>query len=810
MLKNFLTTAWRSLLRNKLHTFINITGLAIGVSACLVIYLIVNFELSFNKGHDGYEKIYRIHSSFSGVFSGLNRGVPTAVAETIREEFKGVESVAPFHVYSTSVSIPAKGDSKTFENQNRIILTDTAFFHVFSAYTWIAGSPQSLDKPFQVVLTESRAKTYFGTTDPLEVIGKEIVYQDSLSTTVAGIVKDLPFNTDIDMTDFISYSTIEKSWLKSRINPNDWSSVNSSSQLFVRLDKNATEQDLKSQFTILSKRYKEHSTWDVENNFNAQAFTDLHYNAETGIFDYSRSPAHLPTLSILTVVALLLLVMGAINFVNLETAQSVHRAKEVGVRKTLGSSRTVLLVQFLCQSFIITVVAIILALPLTELALQAFSDFVPAGVSFSITALLPFLGGIVLVLGLLAGLYPAFILSSFKPVLALKNQAYINRGATRSAFLRKTLIVFQFSIAQILIIATLAVSWQVNYLLNSDIGFKKDAVLYFHTPWQEQQGKVGVLKNELSQLSEISSLSLSDSPPSANGWSSSTYSYKPPQGDIVKANVFRKYGDSNYIPFYGMTLLAGRNIRATDSLREFVINKTLMKTLGFSKPEDAIGQEIITSNNRAYPVVGVVDDFHIQSLRKKIEPVIMGNSPNFSCFNIRLTASTGTPEFKAALAKLEDRWKKVYPDKKFEYSFLDETLNNFYTAEQRTSKLVRTAMGMAIVISCLGLFGLASFTTTQRTKEIGIRKVLGSSVSNIIIMLSKDFMWLIVIGFVVASPLAWMATNQWLNEFAYHTTLSAWIFIATAIAGIALAFLTVAYQTFKAANSNPVSTLRNE
>lgn len=809
MFKNFLTIAWRNLLRNKLHSFINITGLAIGVSACLVIYLIVDFELSFNKQHAGYDRIYRIHSSFQGVFSGLNRGVPTATGPTIRDEFKGVEATTSFHVFNSKVQLPSGNEKKDMEQQKRIILAEPEFFSVFKSYEWVAGSPESLAEPFRVVLTQSRAKTYFGSDDPSVVIGKEIIYRDSLNTTVAGIVKDLPFNTDIDMTDFISYSTIEKSWLNKRIPVNDWQSVNSSSQLFVLLDEASGKDQFTEQFSILRERYKEKSTWDVENTFHAQPLSDLHYNSETGIFDYSRSPAHLPTLTILIVVAALLLIIGAINFINLETAQAVRRAKEVGIRKTLGSSRIALVSQFLYQSFIITVIAIIIALPLTELALNVFSDFVPAGVTLSLRQVTPFLIGITLTIGVLAGMYPAFVMSSFLPARALKNQVHATSGTSRSAFLRKTLIVFQFAIAQALIIFTLAVGWQINYMLNKDIGFKKDAVVYIYTPWHEKTSKIEVFRNELAQLTEITDMCLSDSPPSENGWSSSTIEYKPEKEEVVKVNAFRKFGDPNYLTFYDMKLLAGRTIRPTDSLREFVINKTLMAQLGFSGPEEALGQ-FIQYNKRNYPIVGVVEDFHIQSLHTRVEPVIIGNDVNFNCFNIRLATADGSGDFKTGLAKIEAAWKKVYPNQKFTHQFLDETLKNFYESEQRVAKLVKTAMFIAIFISCLGLFGLASFTTAQRMKEISIRKVLGSSVRGIVVMLSKDFILLIVIAFVIASPVGWYAVNRWLQSFSYHMDIHAGLFIVTVLAGIAIAILTVGYQTLRAANSNPVNSLRNE
>jgi putative ABC transport system permease protein len=410
---------------------------------------------------------------------------------------------------------------------------------------------------------------------------------------------------------------------------------------------------------------------------------------------------------------------------------------------------------------------------------------------------------------LIAGLYPAFVLSSFLPAVVLKGQAFAGSKTTRSAYLRRALIVFQFSAAQILIIGALVVGSQIHFMMNTNLGFKKDAVIYFNTPWLEKADKIGVLKNELSQLGEISAMSLSDQPPSYNGWSSNTAEYDAGQGEVIKVNAFRKYGDQNYLDFYGIKLLAGQNLRPIDSLREVIINRTLMNQLGISEPGEALGK-VLKFDKKDYAVTGVVEDFHIQSLHKKMEPVIIGYRPVFQCFNIRLAAPPGSPDFKKDLDAVEASWKKVYPDSRFAFAFLDETLKNFYQSEQRTSKLVNTATALAVFISCLGLFGLASFTTVQRTKEIGIRKVLGSSVQNIVLMLSKDFILLVMIAFVIATPVAWMLMERWLEGFAYHMTLNVWIFILTMVAGSVIAFLTVAHQTMRAAFRNPVDSLRSE
>lgn len=805
MLTNLLTITWRNFKRNKFNTFINVTGLTIGLSTCLVIFLIVRFELSFNKGFTEYESIYRVHSSFSGIFSGLNRGVPTAVGPTIRDQFTGVESVASFILFSSGVDIPSGNEVKDMGNQRDVVVAEPSFFNVFSEYEWIAGDAAALQTPFTTVLTESKANAYFGVSDA-SVIGKEVIYRDSLHTTVSGIVKDLNFNTDINFRDFISYSTIEKSWLHKSIQLNDWSSVNSSSQLFVKLAPGTSIDKIETQLPVLSKLYKEHSEWDVENNFNFQPFSDLHYNADTGIFDTSRAPAHLPTLTALILVAILLLVIGAINFINLETAQSLRRAKEVGVRKVLGSSRGRLVFQFLSQSFMITLVSVLLSIPLTKIGLKYFSEFVPEGVALNFLELVPFLLLLLVVVSVLAGLYPAFAISSFSPTKALKNQLS-GAGNSGAMYLRKSLIVFQFTFAQVLIIATLIVGWQVNFLLTKNLGFSKDAIVYFDTPWQEEQGKTIVLKNELEKIPGIANISLSSAPPSYNGWSSSTITYRGKEE--LKINAFRKFGDVNYTTLYGIELLAGRNLLPSDTVKEFLINETLMKILGFTSPIEVIGEELAL-NDKVVPIVGVVKDFHIQSLHQKIEPVMIANEMNnFTCLNIQLAAAEGE-QVKATLEKIEETWTTIYPDEKIQIEFLDDTVNNFYKSEQRTTKLVRTATGLAIFISCLGLFGLASYTATQRTKEIGIRKVLGATAQSIAVLLSKDFVVLVLVALLLASPVAWIAGNRWLETYAYKVEIKVWLFFITAIVGILIALVTVSFQTLKAANSNPVNSLKNE
>lgn len=805
MIRNFLTVAWRNLLKNKVHSLINITGLAIGISSCLVIYLIVSFELSFNKGFPGYDQIYRLHSSFG---DEENSGVATAVGDAVQAHIKGIAHVTSIYSAQLNVLIPGTSKNLTLERVKGIIFTDSSFFHVFNAYTWLAGSAKELDKPFTVVLTESRAKTYFGTTDAHSLIGKEIVYHDSVRTTVGGIVKDLPFNSDLDFTEFISTATIRSSKrLQGTIRLDNWHYEHFNNQAFIRIDDHSDFTTIQNQLPILDKLYKDHSATGnphfSNNKHKLQRLSDLHFNADLGIFGHSRTPAHLPTLRVLSAIAVLLLLMGSVNFINLETARAFHRAKEVGVRKVLGSTQRTLIIQFLTESFIITVSAILLALPLCELALNTFHEFIPAGVELNLVRLIFPLVILLVIVSLLAGLYPAFVLSSFMPAKVLKRQ--ISFDGKSGVSMRKALTVFQFSFAQALIIVTLIVGWQLDFLRTKDLGFTKDAIVYFFAPDPSSDPKI--LKTELEKISEIEQVSLSGTPPSYRSVSY-TYIYHHQGAERIETEVSTRTADSDFLNVYDIQLLAGENLLPNDTAHEVLINETLLRKLGFEHPIEAIGYPV-ENHNRTLIVKGVVKNFHIESLHTLVEPLVLLHSQNSSCLNIKLIPMEKR-QLSGVMRKIEKAWKTVYPEHTLKVSFLDESLNNFYQAEQRTSKLVTTAASMAIFISCLGLWGLASFAAVQRTKEIGIRKILGATGRVIVALLSKDFVVLVLMAFAIACPVAWMVGDTWLKNFAYHIEVNGWIFLVTIAGSLCIMFVTIGYQTIKAATTNPVNSLRNE
>lgn len=810
MLRNYFTIAWRSLINNKLRTLLNIVGLSVGISSCLVIYLIVSHELSFNRRITDGDKIYRIYTQFTGAFIGTNSGVCTGIQAMAKSQFTGIEHAVSFFTYEAKVTIP-DNVKKDFEKQSGQVIVGPDYFELIKDYQWVVGdSHSSLSKPFQVVLTEARAKLYFGFDDPSKAIGKEIHYQDSLHLFVSGIVKPLPYVTDLIFAEFISASTIEKSFLQdSGMQPNDWESTSGNSQLFVKLEEGATEQNLENQLTLANaKATAMNKDGSFKAGYKSQPLSELHFNTELGVFDGGGQPANKSTLTILITVAALLLIIAAINFINLETAQAATRAREVGVRKVLGSTRGQLIYHFLAQSILITTLATLLSLPISEFALLFFSDFIPTGVTLSLAqgSTILFVLGVIFVVGILSGSYPAFFMSSFLPALALKNKAYVASAQTRTAFLRKGLIVFQFSTAQVLIIATMVVISQINFLLRKDLGFNKEAIIHFRAPYYEEPGKLSVLKGELENVPEIEKISLSTSPPSSESTMSRIMIYKSNEGE-QKTNVYRKIGDENYIPLYGLKIIAGRNLLPSDSLQQIVVNETYLKELNL-KPEEAIGKEV-WGGTKPYSIVGIVRDFNTMSLHTGYQPVMLSKGQFNYAFNLKLHKASMN-NLKSPLTKIETAWKKVFPSEKFEYSFMDETIRNFYETEQKMSKIASTAMIIAIIICCLGLFGLASYTSIQRSKEIGIRKVLGATVDNIVVLLSSDFLKLVLVAFAIAAPIAYYGANKFLSDYAFHTKLGWQLFALAGIASIVLAFITVSYQAIKAAITNPVESLKNE
>ncbi len=818
MFKNYILVAVRNFWRNKVFSLINILGLAIGISASLVIYLLVSYDFSFDKFHKDKDRIYRVVSDFE--FSGQqyhNSGVCSPMAPALKKEVTGIDVVAPFYTWDDNLKVslpyPNASNPVVLKKQRAAIFADENYFSLF-AYTWLAGSPKTaLAQPYQLVLTESRAKTYFPNLPVTEIIGKVVTFNDTVHTTVTGVVKDMEDgNTDFTFKTFVSLITLQKNSLN-LAQYDEWSSTSSSSQLFIKLSPGTTSAQLTPKIIGL---YKAHHKPDPDDHsktsYALQPLSDLHFNSTYGNFDDGHI-AHKPTLYGLLAVAAFLLLLACINFINLTTAQASQRAKEIGIRKTMGSTKKQLTFQFLSETFLLTFIATLLSVAIAPLLLKVFADFIPEGLHFSLgkqPGIVLFLVLLIISVSLLSGFYPAVMLSSYNPVLVLKNQAFGNTSKTRSAWLRKGLTVAQFVIAQVFIIATILVSKQISFSMNKDLGFKKDAILYFDTNYYDTvTAHKSVLINKLKAIPEIAMVSLANNPPSIGSTWSSTMKYKNGKKDI-ETDVQVKIADTNYIGLFKLKLLAGRNLPSSDTTNAIIINETYAHILGFKNPQQALGKYIDWDKSKE--IVGVVGDFNQKSLHELIQPLVLANgNKKARKFNIALQPQNaeGTV-WKTGISKIEKAFKEVYPEDDFEYTFLDDTIAKYYTAEKNISRLLMWATGLAIFISCLGLLGLVIYVTNQRTKEIGIRKVVGATVAQIIALLSKDFLSLIAMAFVIAVPVAWWGANKWLENFAYKTTLAWWIFASGGAAMLILAFVVMLVRTFRAATANPVESLRAE
>ncbi|SKD08030.1 ABC-type antimicrobial peptide transport system, permease component [Chitinophaga ginsengisegetis] len=802
MLKNFLLVSFRNIWRNKAFSIINIMGLVVGISAALMVYLVVHYENSFDRFEKDGDHIYRVVTEID--FNGdiiKNSGIAAPVAGMVANYIPAAETVAPFFENDITGRITVNG--KDFKNGKDIIYADKNYFSLIP-HQWLAGSPEtSLQQPFKVVLTSGKAAAYFPGLPAEAVLGKEIIYDDTIRTTVSGIVADLQYPSDFANKEFISLATLQSNGLKEMYSLDQWNSVNASSQLLVKLNASANVPKVTAQLTKLKD---EHRVDDyTKTTLHLQALRDIHFNKD---YTAQGRPASLTRLYALGGVALALLLLAGINFINLTTAQAARRARETGIRKSLGSSFPQLITQFLSETLLLTLLACILSALVTPLLIVAFHSFLPVGLTAMAlyswqTAL--FLAGLCIAITLLAGIYPAMVLARFEPVAVLKTQV---QSAAGKLWLRKTLTVSQFVVAQVFIIATIIVSKQVHFSLSRDPGFRKDAVVTVRTPFRgDGASQRNTLQEKWSAIPEIAMVSQGGMPPLFRGFISSTFRYHKGDKEINK-NVEIRYGDSAYAKLYDLKFVAGRNLRTSDTIAEWVLNEKAVTALGFRNPQDVIGE--IVQN---HPVVGVVKNFYTSSTRKEIPALAIASDASRQHRNMHVllrAPGENSIVWKHALEKMEKAWKEVYPRETFSYNFLDKSIEALYEEERRTGQLLNWCAGLAFFISALGLLGLVIFTTNQRTREIGIRKVLGASVWQMVTLLTSDFMKLVGIAFVLAIPLSWWAMQHWLSSYAYRTPLSWWVFAAGGGLMAILALATMSIKTIRAALSNPVNALKSE
>ena len=816
LLRNYLLTTLRTFRRNRLFSLINILGLSIGISASLVIYLIADHEFNYDRFEPGRERIYKVVND--GHFMGIQThggAVPGPLVKAVEQELSGIDKTIPLYRYQNGglakVAIPGgnAGRLPVFRKQEDVVYTVPQYFQLMP-YRWIAGSPvTALNEPFAVVLTESRARVYFPGMDISAIVGRRMVYDDNVTVTVSGIVEDLPMQSDLAAHEFISFATIDKTHLRDDFEMNTWDDWMSSSQLYVRLSPGVSAAAVDKQLAALAKKYEhpdpQHPGDGV--TFRLLALKEIHFT--NSYLSHGQRVAYKPTLYGLLAVAAFLLLLACLNFINLSTAQAVKRAREIGIRKTMGSSRSRLIWQFLGETLLLVIAAAVFSVLLMPLLLSAFSGFLPPDLHsdwMQHTDAIIFMGVLILVISVAAGFYPAFLLSGFRPVAVLKDGWFSADGRTSGVGLRKIFTVSQFVIAQFFIIATLMVGKQLRYSMNSDLGFRKDAILNFQIPDDSLIHRSAFL-TQLRTIPEVEMTASGFTSPGSGGASFGDIVYKPRQD--IKTSVQIRMGDSNYIPLYQIRLLAGRNIRQGDSTQEVLINARYASVLGFRRPDDALNKPL-TVNGKDLPIVGVMEDFHQSSMRLSIFPLAFIGRPG-KVVHVRLrTTANGRDGWEHAIREMQKAYNQFYPGADWDYTFVDDTVAQWYKQDRDLVRLLYWATGLTILISCLGLLGLVIYTTNMRTREIGIRKVLGASVAAIVGILSGEFMRLVGLAFLIAVPAAWWAAHEWLQGFAFRTPMSWWVFAFGGVLLLLIALVTLSFQTVRAALANPVKALRSE
>jgi putative ABC transport system permease protein len=799
MLKNYIRIAVRNLLRHKVYSAINIFGLAIGIAACLLIFLYVQDELTYEKHFQKSERIFRVANDIN--LQGQTDKfalTPLGLAPALKKDYPELEeAIRLMPIGKQTVWY----EEKAFNEEN-LFFADSNFFKVFT-YDFVKGNPETaLREPKTIVITEAMAEKYFGNAE--NAMDKVLQFSRN-PHKVTGVIKD-PKHSHIQVTALLSLSSLDKQ--AQQVYLQDWFRV--STLTYVLLRDPGQREAFAGKLDGFYQKYL--APWIKENKLSASVkyhlipLEEIHFNTD---FTYDISPSgNKAYVYVFGFVAVFILLIACINYMNLATARSAKRAKEVGLRKVVGANRLQLIRQFIGESVFITFLAILVALALVELLLPYFNSLTEKEFSltyFSNPAILLALLVIVLFVGLAGGSYPAFFLSGFKPVDVLKTDKS-PRGS--NALLRRALVVTQFTISLIMIIGTIVVFSQMQFLKNTPLGFNKEQVVVIDVPGGDTTlvNKLTTIKQEFLQNPAIKMVSNSANIPGAQ-MGRLLFLAENQDNKMEEKTMSSMFIDYEFLDLMQIKLASGRNFQKdlrSDDTAAFIINETAAKFMGWKEP---LGKRIEMGLGYNGRVVGVVKDFHFTTLHNKIEPLAMVLAPKTQGYLLLRVASEEMP---ATISFIEQKWKTFDPRHPMEYFFLDENFNKQYRAEEKMLTVFGYFAGLTILIACLGLFGLASFTAEQRTKEIGIRKVLGSSVSEIILLLSKDFAWLVLIAILLASPLAWYGMHHWLQDFAYRTEIKWWFFAVAGFSALAIAMLTVSFQAAKAANLNPIKALRSE
>ncbi|WP_266205779.1 ABC transporter permease [Pontibacter kalidii] len=801
MLKLYFLTAFRALLRNKSYSLLNIAGLTLGITCSILLFLVIKYELSYDTFHSKADRIYRVTTYFKTEegeqeHTGIRFPIPKLLRSNDNLGMENTTIIYSEETAQINVLGQDNGVQRRFLEEKPIAFVEPQYFDIFDFETGAIDPRPALAEPNNVVLTQSVADKYFPEGN---AIGRLIKFNNIITLKVSAVMPDPPSNSDFPFSMLISYPSF-RNYTKFEVD--NYNMLTSNFQLFALLPEGASPAAKQAEISSFVQRHREQNK-RVAESFVLQPLSDIHFNPELGNFGQRTIAKEI--IWSMALVGIFMVLVACINFVNLATAQAVKRAKEVGVRKVLGSSKSQLVLQFIGETFLITLLATLLSVILTELALPYLNSLLELKITFTVLqdpVLLFFLVAEVLLVTLFAGIYPAMILANFQPIAALKSR--INTQQVAGLPIRQALVVLQFTICQVLIICTILVNEQMDFFRTKSLGFNKDAVVTILLPNQAGE-KIQPLRDELLSNPVVRQVSFSGAPPSSNFTWGSNFAYNNSSEDATfEANL--KFADEHYLNLYDIKLAAGRAYTNADSA-SVMINETMRRKLGIESPADAIGKTMRIGSDFKATIVGVVEDFHQTSLHRPIDPIILFTSKTEYLF---LNARVDISQKQEAIAHLEKVWNMAYPDDVFSYEFLDETVANFYQEEARQSKLFKVFSFIAILIGCIGLYGLVAFMATQRTKEVGIRKVMGASVFSIASLFSKEFIKLVLIAFILAAPIAYYIFSLWLEDFTYRISIGYWPFLLAGVATLLIALLTMSTKAIQAALANPVVSLKSE
>lgn len=795
MIKNYFKIAWRNLVRNKSYALINIIGLSLGVGCGLLIFMLVTYHLNFDTFHSNSSNIYRVVTEFHEDNVQYTPGVPQPLAKAFALDYPFAQQIARVKSQKSSlITLSQESTIKKFEEEQNVAFADPQFFSIFN-FPLIAGEKSSaLSSPNSALITEHIANKYFGTTN---AVGKIIRLDNKINFQIVGILKNIPANTDRKEEIYLSYQNLKD--VDSVLARDDsWGRVSSSMQCFISLKASIPVSTVNASFKQFAKKHL--SAEDAKTTvFKLQPLKDIHFNTDFGA-DMDKK-----YLFAFILVGVFLIVTACVNFVNLATAQALGRAKEVGVRKVMGGMPKQLFWQFMIETAIITLLAIVVAYGFAYFALPYLNSLFEIKMELSLfktPGLIYFLCAVLLVVTFFSGSYPGLVLARFEPIVALKGK--LSQQNVGGFSLRRILVITQFSISQVLIIGTLVIASQMHFSNTSDLGFTKDGIVILPIP-VSHLSKMNTLRTRLSSIPGVESITDCFQPPASQSNHSTDFRYANNTKDELW-EINEKDADNLFVKTFGLKLVAGRNIFPSDTAREFLVNETVVKKLNLRSAHDIIGKTI-HSGGHTGTVVGVLKDFYNTSFHYGIAPIcITSNSKNYNNCAIKVNLHNLT----ATMMSFEKIWNNTYPDQLYSYQFLDERIAKFYKTDTTMLWLIECFAGVAIFIGCLGLYGLISFMAARKTKEIGVRKVLGASVKNIIWLFGKELSLLLSISFLIAAPVGWWVMNNYLQDFRYRISLSPGIFIAAVTSTFIIATITVGYRSMSAAFANPVNSLRSE